>query len=66
MIHHRQESVEFVQENISSSLESKTKAVFVLGENHFRKCFSVNAGVWLVLKIEFSGNHFHLTVKKKL
>ena len=30
--------------------------VFILGENHFRKCFSGNGGVWLVRKIEFSGN----------
>ena len=40
------------------------KAVFVLGENHFRKYFSLNAGVWLVRKIEFFINQFHLTVKK--
>ena len=40
--------------------------MFVLGENHFQKCFSVNAGVWLVQKIEFSGNQFHLTVKNTL
>ena len=39
--------------------------MFVLGENHFRKCFSRNAGVWLVRKIEFSGNWFLLTQKKK-
>ena len=39
--------------------------MFVLGENHFRKCFSGNAGVWLVRKIEFSGNWFPLTQKKK-
>ena len=32
------------------------KAVFVLGENHFRKCFSGNEAVWLVRKILFSGN----------
>ena len=38
--------------------------MFVLGENHFRKCFSGNAGVWLVRKIEFSGNWFPLTEKK--
>ena len=40
--------------------------MFVLGENHFRKCFSGNAGVWLVRKIEFSGNWFPLTEKKRL
>ena len=39
---------------------------FVLGENHFRKYFSGNAGVWLVRKIEFSGNWFPLTEKKRL
>ena len=33
-----------------------TKAVFVLGENHFWKCFSGNEAVWLVQKILFSGN----------
>ena len=32
------------------------KAVFVLGENHFRKCFSGNEAVLLVRKILFSGN----------
>ena len=32
------------------------KAVFVLGENHFRKCFSGNEAVRLVRKILFSGN----------
>ena len=40
--------------------------MFVLGENHFRKCFSGNGGVWLVWKIEFSGNWFPLTEKKWL
>ena len=41
------------------------KAVFVLGENHFRKCFSGNEGIWLVRKI-FSRNWFPLTQKKRL
>ena len=36
--------------------------MFVLGENHFRKCFSVNAGVWLRMENKFSGNAFQLTV----
>ena len=40
-----------------------TKAVFVLGENHFRKCFSGNEAVWLVRKILFSGNWNPLTEK---
>ena len=40
--------------------------MFVLGENHFRKCFSGNVGVWLVWKIEFFGNWFPLTEKKRL
>ena len=40
--------------------------MFVLGENHFRKCFFVNASVWLVWKIEFSGNQFQLTIKNTL
>ena len=43
-----------------------SKAVFVLGENHFRKCFSGNEAVWLVLKILFSGNWNPLTQKKSL
>ena len=40
--------------------------MFVLGENHFRKCFFGNAGVWLVRKIEFSENQFQLTKKNTL
>ena len=39
----------------------KTKAVFVLASNRFRKCFSVNAGVWLRMENKFSGNYFQLT-----
>ena len=35
-----------------------TKAAFELGENGFRKCFSVNAGVWLRMENTFSGNAF--------
>ena len=46
--------------------EIDTMGVFVLGENHFQKCFFGNAGVWLVQKIEFSGNWFPLTEKKRL
>ena len=42
------------------------KAVFVLGENHFRKCFSGNEAIWLVWKILFSGNWNPLTQKKSL
>ena len=49
-----------------SYASSESWAVFVLGENHFRKCFFGNAGVWLVWKIEFSGNWFPLTQKKRL
>ena len=41
-------------------------AVFVLGENHFRKCFSGNEAVWLVWKILFSGNWNPLTQKNSL
>ena len=41
-------------------------AVFVLGENHFRKCFSGNEAVWLVRKILFSGNWNPLTQKNSL
>ena len=40
----------------------ETKAVFVLGENHFRKYFSVNVGVWLYMENSISGNAFQLTV----
>ena len=42
------------------------KAVFVLGENHFRKCFSGNEAVWLVWKILFFGNWNPLTQKNSL
>ena len=41
----------------------ETKAVFVLASNHFRKCFSVNVGVWLCMENKFSGKYFQLTVK---
>ena len=41
-------------------------AVFVLGENHFRKCFSENDDVWLVRKIEFFENWYPLAQKKWL
>jgi len=40
----------------------ETKAVFVLGENHFRKCFFVNAGVWLRMENKFFENAFQLTM----
>ena len=36
--------------------------MFVLASNHFRKCFSVNAGVWLRMENKFSENAFQLTV----
>ena len=39
-----------------------SKAMFVLTSNHFRKCFSVNVGVWLRMENKFSGNAFQLTV----
>ena len=42
--------------------ERKKLAVFVLASNHFRKCFSVNAGVWLRMENKFSRNYFQLTV----
>ena len=38
------------------------KAVFVLISNHFRKCFFVNAGVWLRMENKFSRKYFQLTV----
>ena len=40
--------------------------MFVLGENHFRKCFSKNEAVWLVRKILFSENWNPLTQKNSL
>ena len=42
------------------------KAVFVLGENHFWKCFFGNEAVWLVWKILFFGNWNPLTQKNSL
>ena len=39
-----------------------TKAVFVLGENHFWKYFFVFTGVWLCMENAFSGNGFQLTM----
>ena len=36
--------------------------MFVLASNHFRKCFSVNVGVWLRMENKFSENGFQLTV----
>ena len=36
--------------------------MFVLASNHFRKCFSVNASVWLRIENKFSENAFQLTV----
>ena len=38
------------------------KAVFVLASNHFRKCFSVNAGVWLRMENKFFRKYFQLTM----
>ena len=38
--------------------ERKKLVVFVLASNHFRKCFSINAGVWLRMKNKFSRNYF--------
>ena len=36
--------------------------VFVLASNHFQKCFSVNASVWLRMENKFSRKYFQLTV----
>ena len=44
--------------NLFNYLESSIQGVFVLGENGFRKYFSVNAGVWLRMKNTFFGNAF--------
>ena len=37
--------------------------MFVLASNHFRKSFSINAGVLLRMENGFSGKEFQLTVK---
>ena len=34
--------------------------MFVLASNHFRKCFSINANVWLRMKNKFFGKYFQL------
>ena len=39
------------------------KALFVLVSNHFRKSFSINAGVLLRMENGFSGKEFQLSVK---
>ena len=36
--------------------------MFVLASNHFQKCFSVNAGVWLRMENKFFGSYLKLTV----
>ena len=36
--------------------------MFVLVSNHFWKCFSVNAGVWLRMENKFFGKYFQLTL----
>ena len=36
--------------------------MFVLASNHFWKCFSINAGVWLRMENKVSGNAFQLTM----
>ena len=38
------------------------KVVFLLASNHFRKCFSINAGVWLHMENKFSEKYFQLIV----
>ena len=40
----------------------KAKAVFVLASNHFRKYFSINAGIWLHMENKFSRKYFQLTM----
>ena len=37
--------------------------MFVLASNHFRKCFSVNAGVRLRMENKFFENYFQVTVR---
>ena len=36
--------------------------MFVLASNHFQKCFSINASVWLRMENKFSRKYFQLTV----
>ena len=36
--------------------------MFVLASNHFRKCFSINAGVWWSMENKFSEKYFQLTM----
>ena len=54
MIHHRQESVEFVQENISSSLESETNFWRIFGNDEREKSlFSI---VWIKQVVKEASN----------
>ena len=59
--------VSFYKTNkICTTILCDTKAVFVLTSNHFRKCFSVNEGVWLHMENKFSGSYLKLTEKMSL
>ena len=51
-----------VTEFIKNNIATKINAVFLLASNHFQKCFSINAGVWLRMENKFPGNAFQLTV----
>ena len=59
--------VSFYKTNkICTTILCDTKAVFVLTSNHFRKCFSVDEGVWLHMENKFSGSYLKLTEKMSL
>ena len=59
--------VSFYKTNkICTTILCDTKAVFVLTSNHFRKCFSVNEGVWLHMENKFSRSYLKLTEKMSL
>ena len=50
-----------VRKNLMIFFFCLVKVVFVLASNHFWKCFSVNAGVWLCMENKFSRKYFQLT-----
>ena len=59
--------VSFYKTNkICTTILCDTKAVFVLTSNHFRKCFSVNEGVWLHMENKFFGSYLKLIEKMSL
>ena len=53
-----QASIKSKTEEIECHRTIEIKAAFELGENGFRKCFSINVDVWLRMENTFSGNAF--------